>query len=347
MKRQISILLTLGLLIVVNMAVAQTKMKRHVIMFYNVENLFDTIRDPRIYDEEFTPDGAKAWTGDKYWKKIANIEEVISKLAAETRFPAIIGVSEVENRNVLEDIAAAPKLARANYQIVHHDSPDARGVDVAMFYRPDIFELEGSEALPVLMEDLPKFRTRDVLMSWGRIDGELFYFFVNHWPSRGGGQKASEPKRVRAAEVVKQAVDSVLRISPEAKIVIMGDLNDDPTDASMFEVLGASGKASKVQPGQLFNPFLEMFRKGYGTLAYQGQWNLFDNIIIDYNLLNGSDGGFRIYKGDYKYYGFIFDRAFLRTKSGQYKDYPFRTFSGNTFLNGYSDHFPVYIFIAK
>lgn len=335
------------LLLCASQGISMAQEKRHTIMFYNVENLFDTIRDTRVRDSEFTPEGSKAWNGDKYKKKLKNLEEVIYKLSGENRaFPVIIGVAEVENRNVLEDLVSMPKLLPANYQISHFESPDARGVDVAMFYRPDIFKYEGSEALPVDIEDLPAFKTRDVLLTWGRIDGEPFYIFVNHWPSRSGGEVASRYLRVAAAQVVKDKVADIQRRVPEAKIIIMGDMNDDPVDKSMAEVLDAKEKAQQVQKGGLFNPFYEMYKKGFGTLAYQGQWNLFDNIIVNDNLLRATEG-YRLDKGKFKYYGFIFDRAFLRTKKGEYKDYPFRTFSGDTFLNGYSDHFPVYIHISK
>lgn len=321
--------------------------KRYTAMFYNLENLYDTIKSPDTFDDEFTPNGSKSWTGERYWKKIANIEKVLYSIAADTKgFPAIIGVSEIENRSVLEDVVAAPKLQAANYQIVHYDSPDARGVDVAMFYRPSQFKLLGSKPIPVHFADEPRFKTRDILMAWGEIEGELFYVFVNHWPSRLGGQAASEYKRVQVAQIVKHNIDSVLQVSPQAKIMVMGDLNDDPTDKSMFEALGAKGNINKLAKGDMYNPFYDMFKKGFGTLAYNDAWNLFDNIIVNYNLVDGK--GLKLYKPEAnKYYGNIFDRQFLRQQSGQYKNYPLRTFVGSTFTNGYSDHFPVFIYIAK
>ena len=224
--------------------------KPYKVVFYNFENLFDTIRNPEIYDEEFTPEGPKKWNTPKYTKKINNLSRVLFDIAAINKdYPVVIGVSEIENRNVMEDVIATPKLAPANYRIVHYDSPDARGVDVAFYYRPDVFKLEGSAPIPYTMESLPNFRTRDVVTMWGTIDGEPFYFMVAHWPSRLGGKEASAPKRERAAEIMRHAADSVLAINPATKVVMMGDFNDDATDKSITEVLGAEGNIRKLQPG--------------------------------------------------------------------------------------------------
>lgn len=328
---------------------AEAQSKPYTVVFYNLENLFDTIKSPGVHDEEFTPEGPKAWNSTKYWKKIGNIEQVFYQMAGTFKaYPTIIGVSEIENRNVLEDVVAAPKLRRANYQIAHYDSPDARGVDVALLYRPDQFKYEGSYPIPMVLPEDPEFKTRDILMVWGTIEGERFYFFVNHWPSRLGGQAASESKRMAAARMVRHTIDSIMKEQPDAKMVIMGDMNDDPTDRSLTESLGAKAKVADVQPGDLFNPYHAMFKAGYGTLAYQDSWNLFDNMVVNENLLNGGRGKLKLHKtAKNKFYGNIFDRPFLHQQSGQYKNYPLRTFVGNTFQGGYSDHFPVYLFIDK
>ena len=322
--------------------------KPYKVMFYNFENLFDTINDPEILDEEFTPDGPKKWNSVKYNKKIGNLERVLFDIAAlDKNYPAVIGVSEVENRSVLEDVIATPKLAPANYRIVHYDSPDARGVDVAFFYRPDVFELEGSAPIPFTMEGLPNFKTRDIVTMWGTIEGEPFYFMVAHWPSRLGGKEASAPKRERAAEIMRRAADSVLRLAPATKVVMMGDFNDDATDDSITEVLGAKGDIRKLEPGDYYNPFINVLKAGYGTLAYQDAWNLFDNIVVSENLVAGD--GLKIRKASPKarFYGNIFSRPYMIQQEGQYKGYPLRTFVGNNFQGGYSDHFPVYIYIGK
>lgn len=324
--------------------------KKYPVVFYNLENLFDTLKSPGVYDAEFTPGGPKAWNSKKYWTKIGNIEKVFYNIAGSLKtFPAVIGVSEIENRNVLEDLVATAKLQRANYQIVHYDSPDARGVDVALLYRPDVFKYEGSYPIPYVFPDKPYFKTRDILSVWGTIEGERFMFYVCHWPSRLGGQAASEPNRVRAAEIIRQHVDSVLTADPHTHIVIMGDMNDDPTDKSLTTALNTVGKVKDINSDMtLFNPFLPMFKAGYGTLAYQDSWNLFDNMVVSRNLVDGPKGTLKLYKAPKsQFYGNIFNRAFLTQQSGQYKNYPLRTFVGNTFQGGYSDHFPVYLLITK
>ena len=324
--------------------------KKYSVVFYNLENLFDTLKSPGVYDQEFTPDGLKAWNSKKYWTKIGNIEKVFYNIAGSLKtFPAIIGVSEIENRNVLEDIVSAPKLQKANYQIVHYDSPDARGVDVALLYRPDLFKYEGSYPIPYVFPDKPYFKTRDILSVWGTIACEKFMFYVCHWPSRLGGQAASEPNRVRAAEIIREHVDSVLTADPNTHIVIMGDMNDDPTDKSLTTALNAVGREKDLDSDlTLFNPFFSMFKAGYGTLAYQDSWNLFDNMVVSKNLIVGKRGTLKLFKAPKSnFYGNIFNRAFLTQQSGQYKNYPLRTFVGNTFQGGYSDHFPVYLIITK
>ncbi|EKC67927.1 endonuclease/Exonuclease/phosphatase family protein, partial [human gut metagenome] len=170
-------------------------------------------------------------------------------------YPIVIGVSEVENRSVLEDIIATPKMAPGNYRISHYDSPEARGVDVAFMYRPDVFKLEGSAPIRTQIPSLPNFKTRDISTMWGTIDGEPFFFMVAHWPSRLGGKDASEFKRIAVGEQMRRIADSVLKVNPATKIVAMGDFNDDPTDQSMLEGLGAKPKTKELQPGDFFSPF--------------------------------------------------------------------------------------------
>lgn len=329
------------------MGQSQTPSKPYSVLFYNLENLFDTI--PGENDSEFTPKGAKAWNSQKYWKKMSNIESVFYEVAKRVKdYPTVIGVSEIENRNVLEDIVVCDKIAKANYQIVHYDSPDLRGVDVAFFYRPDKFKYEGSRPIPVVDPKDPDWKTRDVLMMWGTIENEQFYFFVAHWPSRLGGQAASEPKRMLAAQVTRNVVDSLYRVAPDAKIVIMGDLNDDPTDKAVLKTLGAKIKLKDVGKGDLFNPYGEMLKAGFGTLAYNDMWNIFDNIIVSENLVNAKEGELRLQKATKsKFYGNIFKHPMLIEQSGKFKGYPFRTYVGNNFQGGYSDHLPVFISIAK
>ena len=325
---------------------AQTK--PYKIVFYNLENFFDTVNDPEVLDDEFTPEGPKKWTQDKYDKKLHNMERVFFDIAAINKdYPVVIGVSEVENRNVLEDIVAAPKLAPANYRIVHHDSPEARGVDVAFFYRADVFKLEGEKAIRTIIPSLPNFKTRDILTMWGKIDGEDFLFMVGHWPSRLGGKEASEYKRIAVGEQMRSIADSVKQIRPDVKVVLMGDFNDDPTDPSITQGLGAKLKVKELQKGDYYAPYASMLKAGYGTLAYGDAWNIFDNIVVTENLVNDTTDKLKIQKAPgSKFYGNIFKRHYMVQKEGQYKGYPLRTYVGNNFQGGYSDHFPVYIYIC-
>lgn len=321
----------------------------HKVVFYNLENLFDTINDPETHDEEFLPEGVKKWNTYKYYAKLSNMERVLFDIALQDKnFPVVIGVSEVENRLVLEDLASQPKLKRGNYRIVHFDSPDARGVDCAFFYRPDVFKLEGSKAEKFNLPENPNFRTRDLVTMWGTIEGEPFFFLVSHWPSRLGGKEASAYKRNAAAAQCRAIADSVRKINPATKVVMMGDFNDDVTDKSVTEIMGAKDNIKKLEQGDLYTPFIDMLKAGYGTLAYQDSWNLFDIIVVSENLATGSTGELKIQKGQgTKFYGNIFRRDYMIQKEGQYKGYPLRSFVGNNFQNGFADHFPVYIYISK
>lgn len=320
------------------------------VLFYNVENFFDTIDDPEVLDDEFTPKGSKAWNDTKYQKKLNNIERVLFDIAAiDKDYPVVMGFAEVENRNVLEDIVATRKLAPANYRIVHFDSPERRGVDVAFIYRPDVFKIEGEKAIRTVIPSLPNFLTRDILTMWGHIEDEPFFFMVAHWPSRTGGKEESEFKRMDVARQMRSIADSVLNVNPATKIVMMGDLNDDPTDKSVAECFGAKFKLKDLKSGEFYNPFADMLKAGYGSLAYGDAWNIFDQIIVSENLATGSTGKLKLQRNNSgsKFYGNIFKQHYMVQKEGQYKGYPLRTFVGDNFQNGFSDHFPVYIYIGK
>ena len=321
--------------------------KPYSVVFYNLENLFDIYDDPETHDEEFTPSGVKQWNEIKYQKKLTNMERVLFDIAKiQKDYPIVIGVSEIENRTVLEDLISQPNLKGANYRICHYDSPDARGVDVAFLYRSDVFKLEGSDNIKLKVEELPNFRTRDLVVMWGTIEGEPYYFLVSHWPSRLGGKEASQFKRDACARQIRQIKDSLLRENPATKVIVMGDFNDDATDASIVKTMGAKGKVKELVEGGFFNPYNAMLRAGLGTLAYQDAWNLFDNICVTENLVNAKSGELKLIKGN-KYYGNIFTRPYMLQQEGQYKGYPLRTFVTNNFQNGFSDHFPVYIYIGK
>lgn len=340
MKKNIFVIGILFFLLSYN-SVAQKKIGVYSVAFYNLENLFDTERDESINDEEFTPKGANAWTPDKYKKKLNNLASVISKLSREhtPAGPAILGVAEVENRKVLEDLVKADEIAATGYKIVHYDSPDRRGIDVALLYNPHLFTLTSSKTYPYVLPDNPDFKTRDQLLVSGYLAGEPFHVIVCHWPSRFGN-KSSELREF-AASISKHIADSIYNDNPEAKIVIMGDLNDDPDDKSTRIVLNAKKKQNEVKPGGLFNTMWGFYDKGIGTLSYQNKWSLFDQIIISESLLGKDRSTLKFWKAE------IFNRDFLLQKEGKRKGYPLRTFSDNTFLNGYSDHLPTIIYLVK
>ena len=253
------------------------------VCFYNLENLFDSINNNGKYDFEYSPEGAKQWDGKKYKSKIKNIAYAISQMTTATTpmGPAIIGVSEVENISVLKDLVKSESIKKWRLQIVHHDSPDLRGIDVALLYNPRFFRVLNVVNTPLIVEGYPEFRTRDQMCVTGLLAGEKVSVIVNHWPSRSGGAEASNYLREAAAATVRHTVDSLLVDDPNQGIIIMGDLNDDPYNSSCAEVLGAKKDKDDVKEiGDLYNPWWETLDKGIGSLAYRGSWNMFDQIII-------------------------------------------------------------------
>lgn len=329
------------LLLLSTTIIAQQKKGIYAVAFYNLENLFDTQKDTAILDDEFTPTGANQWTEAKYKKKLANMASVISKLGRE-HCPAgiaAIGVSEIENRRVLEDLIKTGDLANMELDIVHYDSPDRRGIDVALLFNPKLFQVTSSQVYPFVLANDTAFKTRDILLASGTLSGDPFHIIVNHWPSRRG-EKSSELRKY-AASINKHISDSIYNDNPQAKIVIMGDMNDDPTNKSCQKALNAKKKKENVEAGGLFNTMWAFYDKGIGTLAYKGQWNLFDQIIISQSLLNKDYSSLTYWKAE------IYNRSYLIQTEGRYKGYPLRTFSNNTFINGYSDHLPVLIYLVK
>lgn len=317
------------------------KMQAAGVAFYNLENLFDTIpNNPENRDLEFTPDGSYKWDGRKYWNKIHNLAYAISNFTTKTTpyGPAIIGVSEIENKSVLDDLVANPQIAKWNLQVVHHDSPDARGVDVGLLYNPRYFKPEN--VTNHRLTAVP-FRTRDQMCVVGSLMGQRMAFIVNHWPSRIGGQEKSSPNREAAAALCKAIADSLWRIDPSIGVVIMGDLNDDPQDKSCAKVLGAKKDRKGVEAHGFFNPWWSILDDGIGTLAYKGSWNLFDQIIMSGNVANGDDGQWHFHKA------MVHNFEFLKDTEGTRQGYPLRTHSGGSYLNGFSDHFPTEILLVR
>ncbi len=328
----------------VSAAFAQNQVAVYSVAFYNLENLFDTINNPETNDEEFLPNGTYRWGALKYQNKLENMAYAISKLGVDKycpQGPAVIGVSEIENRQVLEDLIKTGELANRNYGIVHFDSPDRRGVDVGMLYDRNQFEVDTAISVRLTFEHDPDRLTRDQLLVSGRMADERVHIIVNHWPSRLGGEKQSRPSRDAAAKLSKHLADSVLAADPTSKVIIMGDLNDDPNNNSCKVVLGAVKTAEELTEGGYYNTMWQLFDKGFGTLGYQGKWNLFDQIIVSANLVGSDRSTLKYFKSE------IFNKDFLRQESGKYKGYPLRTHAQGRYLDGYSDHFPVIIYMAK
>lgn len=332
--------------------------RNYIVGFYNLENLFDIYDDPAKNDGEFLPEGKNKWTQEKYDKKIHNMAQVIAAMAKDNgRFHTILGISEIENRLVIEDLVADPQIAEANYQIVHYDGPDRRGVDVALLYKPDQFTYLDSESIPftfgeteveitLSQEEQERFRTRDILMVHGLIDGEHFAFYVMHLPSRIGGKGGD--LRSRGAEICYNHAQAMMEKYPGIKIAAMGDMNDDPFDESMAKWLHGRESLEDVGKADFFNPFLSMIKAGYGSLCYQYIWSIYDQILVNSNLALAPDGGLKISPlVKNTYYGRVFKKPFMTQQKGQYKGQPFRTFSGGAFIGGYSDHYPTYILISK
>ncbi len=311
------------------------------VAFYNLENLFDTIpNNPLGRDLEYTPDGKNQWDSRKYYNKLHNMAFAISNLTtkATPNGPALIGVAEVENRTVLQDLVAQPEIAQWNLQICHHDSPDRRGIDVGLLYNPRYFKVENvtNHTLTAI-----SYATRDQMCVVGSLMGQRVGIIVNHWPSRLGGQEQSSPNREAAAALCREIADSLWRVDPNMGIIIMGDLNDDPQDKSCAKVLEAKRSRDGVDAHGFYNPFWKMLDDGIGTLAYKSAWNLFDQIIISGNLANGEEQKWHFQRS------IVHNHKFLRDTEGSRQGYPLRTFASGSYLNGYSDHFPTEIILIR
>lgn len=315
------------------------------IAFYNVENLFDTKDDSLIFDDDRTPLGKDNWTTERYFRKLGNIAKVISQIGANVTktSPDLIGLCEVENKQVLNDLIDQPVLNQKGYGIIHFDSPDERGIDVALLYKKAVFIPSSFESHRLLLFNTEDERdyTRDQLVVGGLLDLEKIHVIINHWPSRSGGESRSKPNRIAAAQLNKRIMDSLIRLDAHAKIISMGDLNDDPLDESLKKVLKTKGDRKKLPDGELFNPMEKMYRKGIGSLAYRDKWNLFDQIILTPNFIHSKKEAYTFWKAG------VFSPSYLITQKGAYTGYPFRTYAGGTYTGGYSDHFPVYLYLIK
>lgn len=346
MKLTTKIVLALSIAGIFTMRAQENKkFKLHTIAFYNLENLFDTINDPTKNDEASPMMEINANRSEIYKKKVHNMARVISDIGTDVspNSPVIVGVAEIENVNVLEDVANDPLLLAKDYGIIHYDSPDRRGIDVGLMYQKNIFQPTSHSTHTLkIFDDSSRKRiyTRDQLLVTGLLDGEEIHVLVNHWPSRRGGEERSRSKRVAAAKLNKRIIDSLQAVDPYSKIITMGDLNDNPNNASVKDVLKAKRKKKNVELKGIYNPMMQMYKKGLGSNAYRDSWSLFDQIMVTQPFLEDNYDSYRFYKAG------IFNKHYLVNKKGRYKGYPFRSFASG-FTGGFSDHFPVYMYLIK
>lgn len=334
-------LLFLCLLLFFEKAASQTT----VIAFYNLENLYDTVDNTMVNDDEFTPTGAKKYGTTIYQDKLFHLATVLSSMGTkyDPLGASIIGVAEIENDTVLTDLKNHFLLREKNYRFVHFNSRDLRGVDVALFYRASKFNPLYSTKLEVVLPNGAKqaLFTRDILYVKGLLLKDTVHIFVNHWPSRRGGEERSAPARESAAAVCRKTIDSIQSITANAAIIVMGDLNDNPSDKSIVQTLKSSGNKNALKPDELYNPWVAFMDRGIGTLAHNDAWGLFDQILLSTSFLNANPAGWQFQEA------FIFYRPYLTEINGKYRGYPKRTWDGNIYQGGFSDHFPTYIVLKK
>ncbi|MDY0780538.1 endonuclease/exonuclease/phosphatase family protein [Tenacibaculum sp. IB213877] len=312
------------------------KRQIYTVAFYNVENLFDTVDNPLTADDQYTAKGERRWNKKKYLHKIRKLSSVIAQLGTNlsAHAPAIVGLVEVENSKVIQDLIRHKNLSKHDYGFVHYDSPDERGIDVALLYNRRFFEVLSSKTyeLDLYDEDGNRDYTRDVLLVSGRLNGELIHVLVNHWPSRREGIEESKHKRIKAAKVVHEAIEDIKRHINDPNVIIMGDFNDDPTSESIQD---------NLLTDELFNPMNMLHRNGFGTLTFGGKWNLFDQIIFSKNFFDSGKSKHTFLHAE------VFNQKWLKVHRGKLQGSPFRTYIGPWYKGGFSDHFPVYTYFEK
>ena len=319
---------------------SQKDSRDFVVFSYNVENLFDTADAPGFQDEDFTPGGVKQWTHERYEKKLEDLARVIRSVPGK-EMPAIVGLAEVENRQVLEDLTGQRGFRRAGYRIIHEEDHDPRGIECAMLYRPDQFSYISHEYLPVEDPGDPEYLYRGILHVSGKgPDGTLLHVFMNHWKSRSGGAPETEKQRMVAATTLRRQLDRLLSGERDHGVIIMGDFNDEPTNRSLFNGLSATGKRRNIQMGDHYNLFYDLHnQQGLGTYNYKGTWNMLDQVIVSYNLLNRERGLSTTHGG-----GAILKEEWMLYESTAYGELlPSATYGGPEYFGGPSDHLPVYV----
>lgn len=346
MKKRI-LFIILGLLLNCSFAQKNRSFKIRTVAFYNLENLFDIFDNPDKEDEKSPIMKIKNNREKVYKDKLDKLGEVILKIGSEktNTSPAILGVAEVENKKVLKDLINIKKLKEKQYGVIHFDSPDKRGIDVALLYQQRYFKPIHFETFnPNIYVKNRKIHTRDILLVTGYLDNELIHIIVNHWPSRRGGEAKSRPLREKAAYKVLQILEKIKLIDTNPKVIIMGDFNDDPSNSSFKKILKTKSKIKNALKGEIYNPYENMFKRGYNSLGFRDNINLFDQILLTLPFLNLDNKDLLDYK---MFKSAIFNKLFLTQKTGKHKGYPFRSFSNGKYTGGYSDHYPVYLYLIK
>lgn len=317
--------------------------QQYIVASYNVENLFDVFDDPKTKDDEFTPSGFKKWDKKRYEKKLNHLSWVLSNLSSE--LPALIGLCEVENSQVVVDLANTDLLKNGNYKVVHEESVDIRGIDVALMYRSDLFEyISHKEIHSKVKTEEGVFRQREILYVKGKFKGddEFFHIFVNHWKSRRGGREETEFKRISSAKVLKKETDKILLDNKNANIIIIGDFNDEPENKSLNKVLFATNNKKNAKYNELYNLLYEKSIKGKGTNSRNYKWFMLDNLIVSQSLVDGTD--FYVENNE----GLIFkNKKILYYNAKANFAVPNKTYGGKNYYGGYSDHLPVYFILKK
>lgn len=312
-------------------------------MSYNVENLYDTIDNDHVDDAEFLPESRKDWNTEKYFNKLNNIAKVI-KAVNDIEYPEIVSLVEVENYRVVFDLVNKTNLKKANYGIVQYQSADPRGVGVALIYRKDAFKLLTSKPFSVIYNEEKHQATRHILYVKGLIDkNDTIHILVNHWKSRRGKDEETEIKRIKTASIVRHIVDSLQKGNKDSRIVIMGDFNDEPTNISLNDTLRAGNKKVNWSKGELYNLMYDRKLNKEGTTFYRSGWSMLDNIIVSYPMITTKKP---IYKATWTS-GNILKKDFMLKEDKNGFKIPLRTFEGKKYMNGYSDHLPVYVILKK
>lgn len=309
--------------------------KQYSIVFYNVENLFDTIDNPEKNDERYLPGSDLDWNTEKYLHKINQLSRVLTSIH-DSALPSIIGLSEVENRLVLEDLINLTDLKSGDYKIIHKESPDERGIDMALLYRKSMFNPGTVRFIQINYPFDPEEKTRDVLYVNGEILGEDIHLYVNHWTSRWGGHLETNPHREYTAALLREHIDSIQADDPDANILLMGDLNDNPTDTSVYMILQAFPLTMEIHQNELYNLSLKKYEEGHGTLFWK-EWDMFDQVIVNGRFLRRID----LEKNE-----LIFKRDWMLYERKDGIKVPSRTAS-KSYYGGYSDHLPVYLVVGK